>query len=155
MTRDTCHLSDDFFVLVSVLQYTYFKYSVSHVCRVCNRPGVARDILQTPPWFINWLSESPSSSKPSKLHYTRTVRARELKFCENVLPPPRVTCQLSRVRCPRSGVTCPVSHVIFVVFFRQGGGGSWSRFCYHRGIPCWLCDVRNIVLFLDFKKGKI
>ena len=33
------------------------------------------------------------------LHYTQTVRARELKFWENVHPQPRVTCQVSSIRC--------------------------------------------------------
>ena len=48
------------------------------------RPGVAGAVLQTPPLLIN--------------SFTQTVRARKLKFRENVHPPPRVACQVSGVR---------------------------------------------------------
>ena len=51
------------------------------------------------------------------------VRARELKFWENVHPPKHVMCHVSRVTCHVSHVTCHVSHVtchmshILFIFF--------------------------------------
>ena len=86
--------------------------------QVINRPGVAGAVLQSPLLLINSLIKSAFSSKPSKHHYTQTVRARELNFWENVHPPPSVTfqvscvtCQVSCVRCHVSGITCQVSGV--------------------------------------------
>ena len=64
-------------------------------------------------FVIKWVTESSFSSKPSKHHYTQAVKARELKFWENVHPPPCVTCQVSSVRCHMSGVIYQVSGVIF------------------------------------------
>ena len=51
---------------------------------IFNRPGVARAVLQTPLWLIISVSESAFSSKSSKYHKSQTVRARDLKFWENV-----------------------------------------------------------------------
>ena len=51
------------------------------------------------------------------------VRARELKFWDNVQPPPQrchvshVTCHVSHVTCHVSHVTCHMSHVTFFIFF--------------------------------------
>ena len=41
-----------------------------------------------------------------------TIRARELKFRENVHPPPCVTCRMSCVACHESHVMCQMSHVM-------------------------------------------
>ena len=57
--------------------------------------------------FIHWLIQSSFSSKPSKHHYTQTIRAREL-FWGNVHPPPCVACQVSSVTCHVSHVSCHV-----------------------------------------------
>ena len=86
---------------------------------IFNRFGVAGAVLQSPPSLINSLSRWPFSFKPSKHHYTQTVRARELKFWENVHPP--TTCQL-------------------LFFFFLGGGGQSGgaiqlRVCYQWGLP--------------------
>ena len=80
---------------------------------IVNRPGVAGAVLQIPLLLIDWLSESAFSSKSLQHHKSQTVKARKLKFWENVHPPPCVTCQVSRVRCTCqvSGVTCQVSRV--------------------------------------------
>ena len=60
-------------------------------------------------------------------------RARELKFLENVHPPPPVTCHMSHGTCHVSRVTGHVSHVTcnFFSFFSEiykvvklVGGGS-------------------------------
>ena len=82
------------------------------------------------------------------------VRARKLKFLENVHPPPcvtcqvshvtwqvsHVTCQVSHVRCHMSGVTCQVSrvrcHMSYIyIFFLQSDWASRWRVCYQRGLP--------------------
>ena len=69
-----------------------------------NRPGVAGAVLQTPSSLSDW-SFSSQSWKP---HYSLAVRARELKFWENVHSPPTFTFHVS---C----VTCHVSHVKYLI----------------------------------------
>ena len=51
---------------------------------------------------------------------------------DNVHPPPRVTCQVSKVRCRESGVTCQTCKFIYInsFFLRQNGRASWWRLCY-------------------------
>ena len=100
--------------------------------QVFNRPSVAVAVLQTPFLLINWLSESAFSSKfPANLH-SQAVRARELKFWDNIHLPQHiichmscVTCQMSFVTCHMSCVTCIVSHVLFFnKVVKLVGGGS-------------------------------
>ena len=62
-------------------------------------PGLSVAVLQTPLSLDNSLIASPFSSKPSTHDYTQTVRARELKSCENVHPH-----HVSHFRCHMSGV---------------------------------------------------
>ena len=78
---------------------------------VINRPGVAGAVLQSASSLIDF-SHSAFSSRSSWYHKSQTVRARELKFWENVHPPnmSRVTCHVSR------RVTYHVSHVILFFF---------------------------------------
>ena len=88
--------------------------------------------LQTPPSLIDSFIRSPFSSRSSEHHYTQTVRARGLKFWQNVLPPPRVTCHVS-------GVMCHMSPIFFFFFcyllFGQSDGASQWRVCYQPGLP--------------------
>ena len=56
-------------------------------------------------------------SKPSKHYYIQTMRARVLQFCENVHPPPHVTCQVYCVRGRVSGVRFHLSRVRCHVYF--------------------------------------
>ena len=59
-----------------------------------------------------------TSSKYSQHHESQTVRARELKFWENVHHVWSVTCHVSRVTCHVSHVTCHLSPVTcFFSFF--------------------------------------
>ena len=67
----------------------------------------------------------------SKHCQSQTIRAGELKFWENVYPPPCVTCHLSYVRCQVSGVRCHFFHF----FFLQNVGACQGRVCYQRGLP--------------------
>ena len=76
-----------------------------------NRPGVARAVLQTTFSLINWLSHSSFSSRSSKHYNSQTVRARELKFWENIHPTPCVMCHVSCVMCHMLFVTCHLSPV--------------------------------------------
>ena len=73
------------------------------------RPGLAGPVLPTASGFIHWLTKSPFSSKPSKHHYTQTVRARKLKFLNNIHP--RTMSQVSGVTCHMWGVVCHVSGI--------------------------------------------
>ena len=66
-----------------------------------------------------WLFCSKSS------RHCPSQTAGELKFWENVHPPPCVTCHVSNARCQVSGVT----------FFWQSGWASGGRVCYQRGLP--------------------
>ena len=95
---------------------------------IFNKPGVDRAVLQTPFSLIHSLSNWAFPSKPSKHHYTQTVRARKRKFWENIHPPLCVTCQVSGVTCQvshvrfhMSGVTCQVSHVRWLFFDKVVG----------------------------------
>ena len=87
---------------------------------VFKRPGVAGAVLQTPLSLTdklnNWLSQRSFSSRYSQYHKSQTVRARQLKFWENVLTTPCVMCHMSRVMCHVSRVTCHLSHVNNIFF---------------------------------------
>ena len=58
------------------------KKKKSYNCNdlIFNTAGVAGAVLQTPLLLIESVSQSSGSSKPSKHHYTQTVRASEPKF---------------------------------------------------------------------------
>ena len=94
------------------------------------RPGV--DIVQTHSslnYFLYSFIKSPFSSKPSKHHYSQTVRARELRIWENFYTPTRVTCLMLCVTCQVSHVRCQV--YFFLIFFSYKavelfGGGMLS-----------------------------
>ena len=79
------------------------------VYKMFNRPGVAGAVLYSALWLTNSFSDS---SRSSLYHKSQTVRARELKFWENVHPPKRVTCHMSRV-------------TFHVKLFFWGGGAKW------------------------------
>ena len=79
--------------------------------------------------------------------YSQTIRARELKFLENVHPTPCVMCHMSGVMCHLSPVTCLtyffVLHLLYIYIFffylknfLQCGGASRRRVCYQWGLPC-------------------
>ena len=81
---------------------------------VCRTVPSALGLLST--FVINSFSESLIfSSQSSKQCLFQTVSARELKFWDNVHPPPCVTCHMSRVPCHVSRVTCNVSRVMWHV----------------------------------------
>ena len=92
---------------------------------IFNRPGVAGAVLQTPLLLIHTFINSSFSSKPSKYHYTQSIRAKELKFWENFH-------HVSHVRCQVSGVRCLVS---YISFFGQSGGASRWRVYNQQGYP--------------------
>ena len=58
-----------------------------------------------------------------KYGLSQTVRAGDLKFCDNVHPPPCVTCHMSNYMCHKSGVRCHVKSV----FFLQSAGAKRGR----------------------------
>ena len=97
----------------------------------------------TPPYHLDVdspFSQSSFSSRYSWYHKSQTVRARELKFWENVHPPQtcHMSCVTCHVPCHVSDVTCHVSHVTFLFFiiFGQSGEAYWWRVCYQWGLPC-------------------
>ena len=110
---------------------------------LCNRPGVAGAVLQTPPPIV----------KISSKHYVcQTRKTRELKFWENVHPQPRVTCHVS----------CVKSHFFFLFFFRECCGASRWRVCYQPGLPRLVSSefrwrrlplLKGIFSFKFLKKG--
>ena len=133
-------------------------------CKIFNRPGVAGAVLQTPLSLI-WSSFSSRSSN----HFpAQTKRARELKFWENVYPPPNVTCHVSHVICHMSCVTCHMARVtchvscvtchiilllLLLIICLQSGGASRGRVCYQRGLPrlvSTLVEMPNNYLVLPF-----
>ena len=78
---------------------------------------------------------------PVHLH-SQTVSARELKFLENVHPPPCFTCHVSFVRCQVSGVSCQVTHLFKKKKkLGQSGEASWWKVCYQRYQPCLVFSV--------------
>ena len=67
-----------------------------------------------------------------------TIRAKELKFRENVYPPPCVPCNASHVTCHVSCVTCHILHftcILLNIFFGQNYEASKWRVCYQRVLP--------------------
>ena len=87
-----------------------------------NRHGVAGAGLQPALPLIDWLTDLLTdwffSSQSSRHHKSQTVRARELKFWENVGPHhvSHVTCHVSYVRCQVSCVRCQVAGVRCDIF---------------------------------------
>ena len=77
------------------------------------------------------------------------MRARELKFGENVHPPPHVPSQVSCVTCQVSPVRCQVSHVRCHMsdFFLQITEASRWWVCYRRGLPR--------LVFMEFMESTI
>ena len=109
-----------------------------HFVRMINRPGVAGDVLQSPPFngllihsliklLILFLQTFKISLNPNRESY----RAELFRECS---PPTTcqksgvmcqvscVRCQVSDVRCHVSGVTCQMSDF----FFLESGGASWG-----------------------------
>ena len=79
-------------------------------------PGVDGAVLQTALSLINSLTHSSFSSKCSKHLHSQTIKAREVKFLENVKSPSHVkshashvTCLISCVICQMSGALCTMS----------------------------------------------
>ena len=58
--------------------------TVNLVSLVVQRPGVAGAVLQTPALLTDSLNGSSFSTKSSEYLHYQTVRARELKFRQNV-----------------------------------------------------------------------
>ena len=90
---------------------------------------------------------------------SQTIKARELKFLENVSPPAFVTCHATRVMCQISCVTCHLSYVtIFFLFFlfnfffvilfwTKWWSLSVENFFYRRGLPRLVFFYRLIHLY--------
>ena len=72
-----------------------WRESKSLMRRIFNKPGVAGAVLQSPPWFINWLREGCNKF-----------------FWENVHPTLCIMCHMSCVPCHMSCVMSHVSHVM-------------------------------------------
>ena len=79
---------------------------------------------------------------------SQTGRARDLKFLENVHPPPCITCHMSHAICHMSQVTCHVSHVtcqvlcvtciflyIYIFFFEEMVELVGQGFVINRAYP--------------------
>ena len=112
---------------------------------IFNRPGVAGVVLQTSLSFIQSVSPWAFSSQSSRYHKSQTIRARELKFWENVRPQQHVTyicvtCHMLHVIFHVSHVTCHMSQFFLLIFFflffldkvvKLIGGGSVINRAYH------------------------
>ena len=68
------------------------------------------------------------------------MRARELKFQDNIHPQSHVTCQVSGVRC----------QVSFFFFFWTNWWDSRWRVSYQRGLPCLVSLHINIISTYSF-----
>ena len=109
--------------------------------KVCNRPGVAGAVQQTPLSLTHWVIDTCQSSKRYK---SQTVKARELKFWEKVCLPPRVMCHMSCVTCHMSRVTCHMQQVSSNLFKHKinnkgaklVGGGSVINGAYPVYLYC-------------------
>ena len=130
------------------LPYRYLLYILP--CRTGNQQSQCSCNCSLNTFIINWLIESSFCSESSRHSISQTVRAGELKYLENIHPPPCVTCHMSHIKCVTcnmswvmcpnnlSGVTWKVSYVTF--FFFSVGASLW-RVCYQRGLP-------RLVLFI-------
>ena len=77
--------------------YLYLGVTRLHLTPFFNRPGVAGDVLQSPPLLIDSIFH-PLVQISSKHCQSQTGRARELKFLENGHPTLCVTCHMSHVK---------------------------------------------------------
>ena len=91
-------------------------------------------------FVIDEFSEWSFSSRSSKHHHCQTVRARKLKFWENVHLSPPAMSHVSHVTCHMPHVMFHISHVtgyffllLLFFFFLQSGGASRLRVCYQQG----------------------
>ena len=75
---------------------------------IINRPGVAGAIHQTPSALVNYFSKSAFVEISSKHLHSQFVRAKELKFLENVH---RTMYHMSHVMCHVSWVMGHMSHL--------------------------------------------
>ena len=78
---------------------------------IINRPSVARAVLQSPLWFINWFNRSWFMKILLSNLHSQTV----------TVPPPTFhvsgdICHVSCVTCHLSPVTCRMSRVTFFFF---------------------------------------
>ena len=79
-----------------------------HTCNreyyMFNRPDVARAVLQSPPWIIEWLTERSFSSN---IFQTLSIPNRKSwrRGCSS-----NTMCHMSCVTCHMSGVTFHLSH---------------------------------------------
>ena len=118
-----------------------------------NSPGVAGAVLKTPSSFIQW----SFSSKSSKHDNSQTVRARKLKFWENVHPPhvSHFMCHESSVTCQVPGVTCQVSHFTCnSQTVRAGKLTFWEKvhllppvICHGSCVTCHVSRVTQLLYF--------
>ena len=109
------------------------------------KPGVAGACS----FVINWLSHWSFSSRSSKHHKNQTVRARKLKFWENVHPTPYVICHLSNVTYQVSPVMCHRSHVSFYFYINYYNMLQSTHLCLET-IGCFLIfpSLRQSVIIL-------
>ena len=81
------------------------------------------------------------------LFLSQAVRARELKFWENVHPTPCVTCHISHVRCQVTGDRCHMSCVRCLM---------WRVMCQ---VSCVMCSMSHVFfslfLFFPFFSDKV
>ena len=90
-----------------IIGLLHHRLTTQMIC-MTNRPGCIRGFSRNIfviDSLIHSFIQSSFSPKPSKNQFTKTIRARELNFFENVHPPPGVTCHVSSVRCHMPGVT--------------------------------------------------
>ena len=111
-----------------------------------NRPGLAGTVLQTPLWFIDWLSHPFPPNLQKSLHLN--LKSKRVEVWRECLPPPRVTyqvsrvryhvsgvmSQVSRVRCHVVGVTCYILH-IYIFFLRTKWWGQLVEGLLSMGPP--------------------
>ena len=111
--------------------------------KIINRPSVAGTAISRPGGYevyrlASSMPESTISSKPSKHHYTQTVRTRERIFWENVHPQQHVICHMSCVMCHES-------HIIFLLIYISDWATRWSV-CYQQGLLHLVYLCREVLL---------
>ena len=115
----TCHMSSvncHYLPTAIARNPSTANFLTIHSRLVCNDPKATKKRNKS---FINWLSWWSLCSKYSQHHKSKMVRARKLKFRENVHLPPCVTYQVSYVTCQVSGVRCHMSHYFSFFFFPE------------------------------------
>ena len=120
---------------------------------ILNKPGVAGDVLQTPPSLINLSNNWWFVQISSYLCISKTIQLGTWHF-ETILITPCVSCVTCHMTCDTWHVTWYVTNDMSYVKREhrkkgKNGGASRGRVCYQRALPLLWTVIRGRVSYHD------